>query len=141
MPTVYSVQVTTGFQTDLDQIAVEIDAPANKEIKIKKIRIMHDDGTGTTTADYHTRVKLVRESAAGSGGASYTPIPIDANAPAATSTVNINSGSFLPGTISNTIDTISLHSGTDFFWQAESEDDKIVVAASGIFAVVLNPAA
>lgn len=97
---------------------------------------MNSDGTTTVTDDYHKCVKLVRESVAGTAGTSYTPIKLDPNSSASTSTVK--TGSFIPGTISDTVDIISVHSGTDFYWSAADEDDKIVVAPSGIFGIIMT---
>lgn len=136
----YSANVQSGFTINTDSIAVEITAPSNTTLKIKKIRITQDDGTATTSSDYCRKIKIVTESSAGSGGSSYTPITTDQNEPVSVATVNINSGSFTVGAIDATIDKLSLHSATDFIWQAGDDDDKITVKPGGIFAVVINPA-
>ena len=136
----YSAVVQSIFAANTDTLAIEIDAPANTTLKIRKIRISHDDGTATASSDYQRKVKLVMESSAGSGGSSYTPIQVDGNDTASVSTVNINSGSFVPGTISSTLDIQSQHSSCDFVWEAADEDDKIIVAPGGIFGVTVNPA-
>jgi hypothetical protein len=140
MTYIYSAVVQSNFTANTDSLAIEITAPANVTVKIRKIRITHDDGTAWVTSDYYRKVKIVTESVAGTGGASYTPIPVDANNPAAASTVQINTGSFAVGTISATVDINSIHSTTDFSWQAEDEDDKIVVTPGGVFGVIVNPA-
>lgn len=121
-----------------DSLAVEIDAAANTTVKIKKIRISDGDGTGLLVSDYHKEIKLVFESVAGTGGNSYTPIDLDDNATPSVSTVK--TGAFIPGTISATLDSISIHSATDFYWSARDEDDKIVITPGGIFGLILNPA-
>src|SRR6266496_5758450 len=138
MTYIYSAVVQAAFNANTDSLAIEIDAPANTTIKIRRIRITHDDGTATTSSDYFRKVKLVTESAAGSGGSAYTPIPVDANGPASISTVN--TGAFTVGTIDKTIDINSVHSATDYLWQACDEDDKIVVTGGGIFGIIINPA-
>ena len=138
MPGVYSAQAFAALDANTDQLLIEVTAPSNVGIKIRKIRIMHADGTETVTADYHKKVKLVRESVAGTGGSSYTPIKLDANSAAAGSTVKTDLSAV--GTISDTIDVFSIHSVTDFYWQAYDDDDKISVEPSGIFGVVVNPA-
>lgn len=138
MTNVYSVYEQGAYTANTESLAVEIDAPANVELRIRKIRISASDGTDTTVPDYYTKVRLVVESAAGTGGSSFTPVPNDASAPAAASTVN--TGPFTLGTVSKTIDTLSIHSGTDFNWEAKDEDDKIVIAPGGIFGLTLNPA-
>lgn len=140
MTTIYSAIVQSIFAANTDTLAIEIDATTNATVKIRKIRISHDDGTATTSSDYQRKVKLVRESSAGSGGSSYTPIPVDSNTTASVSTVNINSGSFTPGGISSTLDIQSQHSSCDFVWEALDEEDKIIVAPGGIFGVTVNPA-
>jgi len=138
MTNIYSIYQQGAYTANSESLAVEIDAPANTEIRIRKIRIMASDGTDTTVPDYYTKVKLLIESAAGTGGTSFTPVPKDANAPAAASTVK--TGPFTLGTVSSTIDIQSIHSGTDFNWEARDEDDKITIAPGGIFAISLNPA-
>ena len=140
MTNVYSAVVTGNFSVNTNSLAIEIDAPANTTIKIKKIRITDTDGTlaPTNMNDYYRDVSLVIESVAGTGMSTYTPIEIDDNAPASVSTVKIGPGT--AGTIATTIDSLSLHSATDFFWQAADEDDKIVVTPGSIFGIVINPA-
>lgn len=137
MTKTYSAQTVGTFDNNIDKLAVEITAAANTTVKIKKVRVFHDDGTGLVTADYHKKVKLVRESAAGTGGGAYTPIKLDANAAASSSTVK--TGVFTVGTVSDTVENLSVHNNTDFYWSAADEDDKIVIAPGGIFAVILNP--
>jgi hypothetical protein len=138
MTYIYAATVQAAFSTNADSLAIEITAPANTTVKIRRIRITHGDGDETTSSDYYREVRLVRESVAGSGGSSYTPIPLDANDPASVSTVK--TGAFAVGTIDKTIDSNSVHSTTDFYWQARDEDDKIIVAPGGIFGVIINPA-
>jgi hypothetical protein len=138
MTNVYCANVVASFTTNTDSLAVEITAAANTKVKIKKIRIMHDDGTATVTSDYYKNVKLVTESVAGTGGSSFTPIALDGNTTASTSTVK--TGAFTKGTITDNINVVSIHSVTDFYWSAADEDDKIVLTPGGIFGVVVNPA-
>lgn len=143
MTYVYSAVVQSAFSTDTDTLAIEITAPANQSVKIRKIRVFTSDGTDTTSFDHNKKVKLVLESAAGSGGSSYTPITLNANDPASVSTVNVapSSGSFTLGTISSTIETISVHSDTGLYWHAADEGDKITIPPGGIFGVTVNPPA
>ena len=138
MTKTYSAQVSGLFDANTDKLAVEITAASGTTVKIKKVRVFHDDGTALVTSDYHKEVKFVRESVAGTGGSSYTPIKLDANAAASGATVK--TGVFTVGTISDTIDALSVHSATDFYWSAVDEEDKIVVLPTGIFGIVLNPA-
>ena len=139
MPQVYSAHITAGFDQNTDKLAIEITAPSNTTIKIKKIRVSHGNGTGTITTDYYKTVKLVRESAAGTGGTSYTPVKMNANS--VDSTATVKTGPFTVGTITDTVNILSVHSGTDFLWSAADENDKIVVSPGGIFGIVVNPAA
>jgi len=117
---------------------MELDAAANDSIKIRRIRIMHGDGTATVSADYHRKVKLITESAGGTGGSTFTPVAKDANATAASTTCKTSLTAV--GTIDKTLDIQSQHSATDFIWQAADEDDKIVIKPGGIFGIVVNPA-
>ena len=143
MTYVYSAVVQSAFSTDLDTLAIEITAPANTSVKIRKIRVFTSDGTDTTSFDHNKKIKLVLESVAGSGGSSYTPIALNANNPASVSTVNIAPVStvFSTGTISTTIDVNSVHSDTGFYWHASDEGDKITIAPGGIFGITVNPPA
>lgn len=138
MPEIYSAQFAGDFDANTDTLAIEITAPSNVALRIRKIRIMHNDGTATVTADYHKKIKIVRESVAGTGGTSYTPIKLDANSAASAATVKTKLTAV--GTISDTLDVHSVHAVTDFYWQAYDDDDKISVAPSGIFGIVVNPA-
>lgn len=99
---------------------------------------MTGDGTATTSSDYHRKVKLVTESVAGTGGATYTPVSLNANVGASNTVVK--TGLTAGGTVSSTVDYISQHSSTDFWWNSKDEDDKIIIKPDGIFAVVVNPA-
>lgn len=143
MTHVYSAVVQSAFSTDTDSLAIEITAPANKYVKIRKIRVFTSDGTDTTSFDHNKKVKLITESAAGSGGTSYTPITLNANDPASVCTVNIAPATtaFTIGTISTTIDIFSIHSDSGFIWHASDEGDKISIAPGGIFGVTVNPPA
>ena len=136
----YAAVVTGAFAPNTDSLAIEIDAPANVTIKIKTIRITDTDGTlaPTNMNDYYRKVKLVTCSTSGTGSA-FTPIEIDDNNTASVCTVETGPGT--PGTIASTIETLSIHSTTDYIWQAADEDDKIIVKPGGIFAVIVNPAA
>ncbi len=141
MTYIYSAVVQAAFTANTDSLAIEITAPASTTVKIRRIRVMHDDGTSINSPiinDYYRKVKIVTESVAGSGGNTYTPIQWDQNDPAAVSTVK--TGAFSVGTIDQTIDINSQHATTDFLWQARDEEDKIIVLPNGIFGVIINPA-
>jgi hypothetical protein len=138
LPYSYSAFVQASLSTNTDNLIIEVTAPANVTIRIKKIRITHDDGTGTTSADYYRKVKTITESVAGTGGSTFTPISQDQNGRAAGSTVK--TGLTAVGTIDQTINNLSIHSTTDYFWQATDEDDYIVIKPGGIFGIVVNPA-
>lgn len=134
----YSAFVTANFSANTDTLAIEIDAAAGATIKITKVRVTTDDGTGLTVDDAHREITFITESVAGTGGSTFTPIDLDDNNSASVTTVKTNLGTI--GTISKTIDILSVHSGTDFYWQAADEDDKIVISPGGIFGIVINPA-
>ena len=138
MTYVYCAYVQASFTPNTDTLAIEIDAPANVTLRIRKIRIMHGDGTATTSADYHLKTKIIAESVAGTGGSSYTPIPKDQNGPASVSTVK--TALTAVGTIDKTFEIYSKHSTTDLYWQASDEDDQMVVKPGNMFGIVVNPA-
>lgn len=138
MTNVYSAVVSASFSQNTDSLAIEIDVPAGITVKIKKIRVTNDDGTGLSTRDAHTKIMMHTESAGGTGGSTYTAIDLDDNTTPSLCTVKI--GPMGPGTLATTIDMVSVHSATDFFWQAADEDDKIVVKPGDIFAIMVNPA-
>lgn len=136
----FFVSMVGSFTVNTDSLAVEIDAPTNTTIKIKKIRITDTDGTlaPTNMNDYHRKIKLVTQSASGTGMNAFTEIESDDNNTTAVATVTTGPGT--AGTISATIDTLSVHSATDFLWQAADEDDKIVVKPGESFGIIVNPA-
>lgn len=134
----YSAVVTGNFPINTDTLAIEIDAPASTTIKITKVRVTTDDGTGTTVDDMHRKIMLHTESVAGTGGSTYTPMNLDDNNSVSAVTVKI--GPMTMGTLLMMIDLISVHSGSDFYWQAADENDKIVITPGGIFGIVVNPA-
>lgn len=138
MTSTYTAYVTGNFSANTNSLAIEITAGSSQVVKIKKIRITDEDGTATTVNDYYRNIILVRESAAGTGGSTFTPVDLNDNTPASSSTVKV--GPMTPGTTSTTIDDLSIHSGTDFYWAAADEDDKIVVAPGAIFGIIVNPA-
>ncbi|HSW92016.1 MAG TPA: hypothetical protein VLG09_05205 [Candidatus Saccharimonadales bacterium] len=138
MTYIYSAFVQAAFTANTDTLAIELDAAANATLKIRRIRVSHGDGTQTTSADYFREVRLITESVAGTGGVTYTPIPKDANDTASTATVK--TGLATIGTVDKTIDSLSIHSTSDFFWQAADEDDKIIVKPGAAFGIVVNPA-
>jgi hypothetical protein len=135
---IYSAVVQAAFNTNSDSLAIEITAPSSTTIKIRKIRITHDDGTATVSADYYRKIKIVTESVAGTGGNSYTPITRDQNEPVSACTVK--TALTAVGTVDKTIYINSVHSTTDYLWQASDDDDKIVVLPNGIFGIIVNPA-
>jgi len=127
-----------AFTVNTDTLAIELDAPTNVTVKIRRIRVMHSDGTATVSADYYRKVKIITESAGGTGGSTFTPIARDANATPAISTVK--TGLTALGTVDKTVDIYATHSTNDFIWQAVDEDDKIVVKPGIFFGIVINPA-
>lgn len=137
MVSIYSAFVQASLTVNTDNYVVELGPPAGAVIRIRTVRVMHGDGTATTSADYQRRVKLVTESVAGTGGATFTPVPLNANSGA--SSITVKTGLTVGGTIDQTVDTMSQHNTTDFFWEARDEDDKIVVKPGELFAVVVSP--
>ena len=138
MVSIYSVVYQVSLTPNSDNYVIELTAPSNATFKVRAVRIMHGDGTATTSSDYHRKVKFVTESAAGSGGSSATIIQFNANSTAAN--VTAKTGLTTGGTVDKTVDVFSQHSSTDFWWQARDDDDKIVVKPSAFFAIVVNPA-
>jgi len=137
MVSIYSAFVQASLTANADTTVIEIDAPANAIIRIRAVRVMHGDGTATASADYQRRVKLVTESVAGTGGATFTPVGLNANS--GTSNVTVKTGLTAAGTVDATVDVMSQHSSTDFWWDAKDEDDKIVIKPGAMFAVVVRP--
>lgn len=138
MPDVYCASVVSELSVVIDSLTIEITASPNKTVKIKRIRVMHGGGSETLTSDYHRNIKLVFESVAGTGGNVFNPVKMDPNSNPSTSSVIV--GAFKPGTISDTLDSLSVHSATDYNWAAADEDDKITLAPGGIFGIILNVA-
>lgn len=136
MTTTYTAVMSGNLAPATDTLLIEIQTPSNQTIKIKKIRISYGDGTQLVVADGTKSVALITESVAGTGGSTYTPIALDGSTTASTATVK--TGLMTKGTVASTIDDMSIHSGTDFLWQAADEDDKIVLTPGSIFGIVVN---
>jgi len=60
----------TNTVADTEDLLVEIASNSAKQIKIKKIEVCADRGVTTTTADGYFKIRILEESAAGSGGGS-----------------------------------------------------------------------
>jgi hypothetical protein len=136
---IYSALYQGICTANTDNYVIEVAAPASNIVRIRSIRIMHGDGTATASSDYYRKVKVVTQSATGTGGATFTPVATNANAGASGATVK--TGLTTGGTLDTTIDTMSQHNTTDFLWEARDEEDKIVVKPGASIAIIVNPAA
>lgn len=138
MGTVLCSAVAANFPTNADRMAIMVEtSAATTPIRIKKVRITSGDGTETTTPDYHKRIKFGLTSNTTSGS-NQTPKVVNRSRNWYWTSSRIGPGTGY--TIDTTIDTFSIHSATDFVWQAADDEDKIVVPSGTSFIVEINPA-
>jgi hypothetical protein len=128
----------TNTIANTEDLLIEIASNANKQIKIKKIEICADRGVTTTTADGYFLIRILEESAAGSGGAAQSKVKLDVNSATSTASAVAKNGTtnFSLGTVANVWDIITLpqNFGT---WQfvAIDDDDKYVPTTGNIFTI------
>jgi len=131
---------TSNGTVNTDDGFIEIDAPANVCIKIKRVRIGWGDGTQTAGVDNHFRVKLMRWTTGSvTAGTAFTPVKRNATSVAAGSAVKIKAGAtaFALGTTQTIVDQFAPNGRALFEWIARDDDDMIVTAPGEYFAVVV----
>jgi len=126
---------------NIEDLFLEIKAPASQYIRIRRVRIETSSGAITTVSDNYATASLYHESAAGTGGISGPITAKDANAPASQSSFTVKNGvtNFSKGTVVNTFQVISIPRNTGI-WEflALDNTDSIVIAAGNYFAVGLT---
>ena len=137
-----NVSATSNTTINTADVFLELKAPANVTIKIKRVRVGFSDGTATVGVDNYFMVKLYRwDTTTGGSSTTFTPIQRNANLPAAVATckVKTTTTALALGTTNVTIvDQISVNGRALYEWLARDDDDMIVVKPASLFAVVLQ---
>lgn len=106
------------------QVVLQVIAPANQRVKVKEIAISFK---GIVNTDAPILCAVERQSTAGSGGTSLTPVKVvtsDSETIQSTALKAIN-GSTMP-TVTNTEMTEEVHPQGGFLWQAPYGEELIV---------------
>jgi len=145
--TVYTAQVnaTANATANTEDSFIELSSTSSM-CHIQKVRVRYGDGTATTEVDHQFRIRLVRKSAAGTGGvagpALSTKVRTDIMCPASGATVNVKSGTtaFTVGTVVDQIDQIVMNTRGIYEFIARDEDEIITTdgTATTIFSVLIQ---
>lgn len=137
-----NVSATSNTTINTADVFVELKAPSNVTIKIKRVRVGFSDGTATAGVDNYFMVKLYRwDTTTGGSATTFTPIQRNANSQAPVATCKVKNGTtaLALGTTNVTIvDQISINGRALYEWLARDDDDMIVVKPASLFSVVLQ---
>lgn len=131
-----TVSATSNATANTDDTFVEIAAAAGSQLRINRVRV----SIATAASDTTGQVRLVRKSAAGSGGVAGTIVKIDSNtrASSASSTVKSGTTAFSAGTITDTVEAQQVNGRAIWEFIPRDDTEEIVVAGSGIFGVIIQ---
>lgn len=140
-----TVNATSNASANTEDTFVELSF-TNVVVKIKAVRIRLGDGQQTAGVDNNWRARLVRKTAAGTGGAAGTAVRKQQAARASGATVTVKNGTtaFTTATLGDIIDAIIKNGRETLEWIAKDEEDAIHVhptlASGGMFAVLIRSA-
>lgn len=140
--TVYTVNVNANVNGTIntEDSFVELSSTASM-LHIQKVRVRFGDGT-STEVDHQFRIRLVRKSAAGTGGVAGTKVKTDIMCPVSGATCNIKTGTtnFTVGTVVDVIDQLVMNTRGIYEFIARDEDEIITTdgTATTIFSVLLQ---
>lgn len=131
----YVVSVVGSFIVGAKTVVLQINAPNNATVKVKRVRIHFGDGTKSFVDDTYATIQYAVNNIS-SNGTIVIPPPSDANDPPAQSIVTVLTP---PVPIKQIVEELSIHSNTPFHWQAKDEDDKYVVTPGNFFVIMIDP--
>lgn len=140
-----TVNATSNGTINTEDTFVEL-ALSNVAIRVKLVRVRLGDGTATAGLDNDYRVRLVRKTAAGTGGTGGTEVRKQqaADTPDVVATVKNGATNFTTATLGDIVDTVVKNGRETFEWIAKDEDDAIIThpttASGNIFAVLIQSA-
>jgi len=142
---IVTVQAITNGTINTEDTFVEL-LLSGSQIKIKAVRARLGGGAVLDTAgvDNDYGIRLVRKTAAGTGGAAGTEVRKQQAVPAGTivSTVKNAAVNFTTATLGDIVDKIVKNGRETFEWIAKDEEDAImthsVTGSGGIFAVLIE---
>jgi len=117
-------------------------------IRIKRVSVRLGGGATLATAgvDNDFEVRLVRKTAAGTGGVAATEVRKDQSAAVGTVVATVKTGTtaFTTATLGDLIEDVVKNGRETYEWIAKDEDDAIVTApvtgTGGIFSVIISSA-
>lgn len=120
-----TVNATSNATLNTEDTWIEIFPPAGCSVRIKRVRLSFAQ-TGTIS-DVAARLRVLRTSAAGATGTSFTPVEKRVAGAASVSTVNVKNGTtaFSVGTaVANSVMLdVAVNTRGIFEWIARDEDD------------------
>jgi hypothetical protein len=138
----YCVSVTASLGTAVEHIFIEFVPAASTSISIKKLTC----SSSSTPGDTAQRIRVRRETTAGSGGIAGTITEMNPSGTVATTTCNVKNGStaFSLGTATDLLLDDAFQSRGDFEWIARDrneylwsgEGERVIVTLSSTTTVI-----
>jgi hypothetical protein len=127
------VQATTNSSANTEDTFIELKAAASTSLLIKRVRV----SVNTAASDDVFTVRLLRNSAAGSGGGAYTPLKKRQLAPASTVTCNVKqtTSAFSVGSNTDVPDRVNVNGRAIWEWIPRGSEEFIETASAAYFAV------
>jgi len=134
-----TVQATSNTTADTEDTFIEWTAGSGVSILIKRIRV----SISTAASDTRARIRVVRKSAAGTGGVAGSAVKRHPTDRAASITPQIKSGTtaFTTGTVTDVLIDVCINARGVFEWTARDDDDMIETAAAGSIGILIRESA
>ena len=143
---IVDVNATSNTGTDTEDTFVEL-LLSGMAIRVKRVTVRLGGGAlATAGVDNDYEVRLVRKTAAGTGGTAATEVRKDQSAAVGTVAATVKNGTatFSTATLGDLIEDVVKNGRETYEWIAKDEDDAIVTApvtgTGGIFAVIISSA-
>jgi len=143
---IVDVNATSNGTINTEDTFVEL-LLSGTAIKIKRVQVRLGGGTlATAGVDNDYEVRLVRKTAAGSGGVAATEVRKNQAMPVGTVAAIVKTGTtnFTTVTLGDLIEDVVKNGRETYEWIAKDEEDTIVThpttGSGGIFAVIISSA-
>jgi hypothetical protein len=127
------VQATSNATANTEDTFIELKAASSTSLLIKRVRV----SIFTPSSDTTTTVRLLRNSGAGSGGTSYTPLKKRQLSPSSTATCNVKNGTsaFSVGSNTDCPDRVNVNGRAIWEWIPRGNEEFTETASGAYFAV------
>lgn len=143
---IVDVNAITNSVVDTEDTFVEL-LLSGMAIRIKRVAVrLGGAALDTAGVDNDFEIRLVRKTAAGTGGVAATEVRKDQSAAVGTVAATVKTGStnFTTATLGDLIEDVVKNGRETYEWIAKDEDDAIVThpttGSGGIFAVIISSA-